>query len=338
MSDGLTLTPEPVVERLAKDIVETYQQDLSRRVQPPTKRSAIWLSDTHDCKRFMAYSCLEGEKRRPMTTEVQAVLEAGTIWEREIIIPKLMKLGFQVQGQADTVEIKNSSGEVIARGRVDLFIRYEGEIVPCEIKALNSHTYARINEVEDLFRQPWTEKYVRQLMLYCYGKDKEWGLFIISDRAGHLKVIPLYLEYEYCEKILKALEDTWKYVKSQDLPDRIPYTPKLCDSCQFGHICLPEKVLEGGEAFDDQELAQTLARHEELKPLAKEYEEIHGEVVGRFKGKSQATVSGRFIVRPSKFTKVSYDTKALSDETRKSIAKEIEVWKVEVKEITEAKA
>ena len=153
-----TLSPPPLAEELAAEIVEARKSHLREQIKSPASRTVFWISDIHACDRYMAYSCLEGDKRKPVNEEIQAKFESGNIWESETI-RELQALRFDIYRQTDSVTVKNPKGEVIATGRVDVFIKYKAQLFPAEIKSLDSNIYRQINAIEDLFRKPWLEKY-----------------------------------------------------------------------------------------------------------------------------------------------------------------------------------
>lgn len=324
----------PAVDKLASEILEARLTHLKSRIRPQDKRDYMYLSDVHACTRHNFYSMAEGDKRKPMDEFVQARMEAGEIWEPKII-SQLTDMGFQwVEGQV-RVEIKNRSGEKIGSGKIDGKIAYGGRRFPCEIKNLSENVFRRIQSVEDLFKTEWTEKYLRQLLLYMYGHNEEQGLFIITDRGGLWRVIPIYLgnHLDYAERVLKNMEAAFEAKKIGQAPDRIPYQHRLCGPCQFATVCQPTTVIEGGEVLEDPEIAAMLEQHELLKAKADDYKEIHESVKALFQGKPETTVNGRFIVKPKKSSRASYDTKLLDPKVRESIKKMTESWSVDIEDV-----
>ncbi len=294
----------PAIEGLIQDIWKAREDDLKGQIRPQSKRNYMYLSDIHSCVRHNYYSMAEGDKRKPFETYVIALMNSGNVWERETV-RELMKYGFEVVLAQQTIvipyagRIKKLQGKTAARGKIDGMILYKRDQIPFEIKSMGQNVYARIETVEDLFSNEWTEKYVRQLLMYLYGNNKEYGFFLLNDRSGHWKMIPVYLGnwLDYAEKTLRLIEDAWEAKALDKIPDRIPYNHKICGRCNFNTICCPETVIEGGAVLDDPELEARLARHSELKPMHKEYGDLHEDLRALFKDKPQTTI-GHFIVQP----------------------------------------
>lgn len=324
-------------EELADEILAGGKEHVRARLskRTPEKRDYMYLSDIHSCGRHNFYSMAEGDKRKPFSEWTDGNLEAGEIWE-DVTVSWLGEMGFRVNERNVPVQIKSRSGKLIARGRIDGTVTFKGSVIPAEIKNLDPNVFGRINEVDDLFRQEWTEKYVRQLLMYLYGRNEEAGLFIIGDRAMHYKILVVFLGnyIEYAERVLQLIEKAHAAKEAGQAPDRITYNHRLCGNCQFAHVCLPTMVLEGAETLTDPELEAKLARHEELKPLAKQYDELHDDVVAFFKEKPQVTVGGRFVVIPKSITKKTFDWKALklTKEQLAEIQGERTEWRVEIQD------
>jgi len=338
MADTTTAQDTPIADQLAQEILDARLQHLRQQIRPQNKRDYLYLSDVHTCTRHNYYSMVEGDKRNPINEFLQARFEAGNIWEQKIVA-QLLDMGFQVTSGQVTVEIKHKD-KILGRGKIDGKIRFRGKTIPCEIKNLDGNIFRRINCVEDLFEDEWLEKYVRQLLLYMYGQNEEEGIFLITDRGGLWKVLPIYLGnyLDYAELTLRNMERSMEAKDRGEIPDRITYHPKICGRCQFNAVCLPTTVIEGGETLQDPEIENLLERHTELKEKAAEFEEIHDTIKDLFKEKPQTTVGGRFIVKPKKRVRTSYDAKLLDPEARKAIKKETEFWVIEIEKIPEAAA
>jgi len=346
MTDQEPSLKKPVIEDLMDDIFESRKKEIARNIRPQNKRPYLYLSDIHFCNRHNYYSMVEGDKRRPINDYVQLLFESGNIWERETI-RELMLLGFDVMAGQQSVEVKyggklvDERGKIIGKGRIDGKIKYKKQIIPFEIKSLGENVYRKIESVEDLFKYEFTEKYVRQFLMYLYGDAIEAGIFIINDRSGHWKIMVIYLGnfLDYCEKVLRNMEAAWEAKIAEKEPDRIPYNHRLCGNCQFNAVCVPETIIEGGETLEDPELEAKISRHEEIHELKKEYDDIHDDLKALFKAKPQTTI-GKFIVTPKKTTKLGgYDYKQLPKETLDKIAKPpIDSWGFKVDDITKSPA
>lgn len=332
MSEGTAVT-FPAVEQLVEEINTAVIEDFKTQIYPQRKRDYMYLSDIHRCPRYNLYSMVEGDKKKPFEPAVVGKLEAGKMWEKEVQ-RKLLSMRFDFIKAQETVELKSKTGELIARGKIDGVIRYKGQEFPAEIKMVNPYTFNQINSYDDFFKTEWTEKYLRQLLMYMYTKNKEQGLFILGPgNDTKPKPIPVYLDYGYCEGVLQKIEKAFEAKKGGDVPERIPYSPKICGMCGFTHICTPDVIMEGADRIDNEELASMLARHEELKDLKREYDAVHESVQDQFKGKPKTTISGQFIVTPKKRMMMRYDTKLLDQKVRDEIKTQTEAWVIDIERI-----
>ena len=320
---------------LADSILSKRIQRLEGMATAYPRRNSI-LSDIGECERQMVYSVLDWEKRPVAQPDLQARFEVGKVFEREVV-RELMDMGFQFEQSQAPVQIKNRAGELIATGKIDGFIRWEGVRVPVEIKSMHPQIFQSIKSVEDFQKKPWLRKYTRQLQAYMFGNSCEWGLFIVGDCLGHWKMLPLALDYGEAEAILQRLERVHDSIKAKKYPDRIVYDQSVCGKCPFSAICLQDIIQTEAEIFDSPEWDAKLERHEELKPLAKEYEEIHENIKDSFKGVHKSIIGGRWLIQsvPSKRTayELPEDVKAEIDELKKNHAVLLPVERLVIEKI-----
>lgn len=194
-----------------------------------------------------------------------------------------------------------------------------------------------------MFEQDWTQKYMRQILCYLLGNNIEQGLFILTDRANHWKVIPVFLgqHLDFAERTLQLIERAWEAKKAYEggdanaVPERIAYHSRICGTCAFAStICLPEERIGGAEILDDPDTEAMLARHEEIKPVAAEYNVLHESVLALFRGKPQVTVGGRYVVIPKSRKGTRLNTKLLTDDERKRIQESTEIWTIKIDDIS----
>ena len=182
-------------------------------------------------------------------------------------------MGLEFVETQSPFEIKNVAGEVIASGKIDGKILWNGKAVPVEIKSMNENSFNTINSLDDFRKKPLYRKYLRQMQLYLYGNNQEAGMFIISNFRTE-KIIIVTLDYGECEYILSRLERLWEMKKKGVYPDP-EYRPELCDRCPFSCICLTDVTNKPADFINNEALEEKLHRHEELKALKKEYEEYN---------------------------------------------------------------
>jgi hypothetical protein len=112
--------------------------------------------------------------------------------------------------------------------------------------------------------------------------SKERGYFILKNKStGAMKEIPVALDFEYAETLLKKLERVNAHIAAETLPERIEYTDKMCGECAFQSICLPNRAAAELQFRDDAELEAMLDKYFKLKEAAKEYDDLDNELKTR---------------------------------------------------------
>lgn len=278
------------------------QKALRDKIGEPAKREIMWFGDVHDCDRHNTYSMIDGDKRSRWDEWVQAKLDAGREWE-QITKRELSQLGYEALLAGEVVEIKNKHGQVIARGRTDLSLRrinadHRAKLIPVEMKQMQTFMWEAIAEQKDLLRNPWTRKYLRQIFLYMYGKNIDEGLFFLGDFQGHWKLIPVYLDYEFVEDVIRKIERAAQARQDARLPDRIPYDPQLCGSCQFAHICIPDiSMIPSQKIEGSYVLGELFERRDQLLEKWAEVEKINAKIKKFFEDvKDGVFTVGNFVV------------------------------------------
>lgn len=294
----MTEAPNPKVtlgQALALDIELRRKADLESKIKVFPRNQPI-LSDIGDCDRQIVYGVTNWQDREPFPVDVQARLEAGKTIEKDVI-RELTGLGYTIILEQMPVEIRGRDGGLLARGKIDGMIVYHGQKIPFEVKSMQPHVYDRISKAEDMLRKPYMRKYLRQLWSYLYGHGLEHGLFILSNGLGGVKAIPLDLDYGECESILQRLERVDKHLKAKTLPDRIDYNADICDHCAFAKVCLPDVMRKEADVLADESLIAMLERREEIKVVAKEYDEIDESIKKTIKSSDiKRGIAGGFVI------------------------------------------
>ena len=310
MSEITTTLSE--VDLLAQEITAAREKFLNSKIGKAEKRERVWFGDVHDCDRHNVYSMTEGDQRTRWDAFVQAKLDAGREWE-QITKRELAALGYEPMLAGETVEIKNRRGEVIARGRTDCSLRrinddHRAKLYPVEMKQMQTHMWSQITKWQDLLRNPWTKKYVRQLFLYMYGKGIDEGLFHLGDFQGHWKLIPVHLDYEFVEDAISKIERATEAREKGVLPGRIPFDNALCGRCQFAHVCIPDIKTLGIEQIGNKTTAALLERRDALSEKASEYAKIDKTIRELFKDiKDGCYTIGSFIITRKGVQQTKYD-------------------------------
>jgi len=308
------------INELIDEIIKRRKNSLSQKINHYQRKNSI-LSDIGECNRQLVYNVLDWDKRPLHDEELQARFDVGNLWEREVI-RTLQELGFDFILSQSPVAIKNRNGELIATGKIDGFIQHDKQRFAVEIKSMNPNIFNQVKSLEDFQKKPWLRKYLRQLTLYLLANNQEWGLFILVDGMGHWKMIPLALDYGEAEFIIQRLETVHEFIKKKEYPDRIVYDTSICDRCPFALICLQDINKTPAELIIDDAVEQAVARHEELKPLAKEFDEIHDEIKEKFKNVAKAIIGDKFIVQNIASKRTAYELTPEAEEQVAAIKKE----------------
>ena len=143
-------------------------------------------------------------------------------------------------------------------GRIDGRVNKAGRRpILYEFKTMNPHYYEKINSQMDMVEheKDYIRSYPAQLQIYMYDKNEENGIFVLCNTDSlEWKVIPVSLDYSYCEFLLKRAEDVKKEYdkRTENNPfKRIPYG-NTCKYCEFAHLCLPDIKNEGLDIVDNQ--------------------------------------------------------------------------------------
>lgn len=324
-SNGQALTI-PKVETLKAELEKRREQTLAAKISSYPRKNPI-LSDIGDCDRQIAYGVAEWKIKKLPTIDLQARFEVGHLMEREMT-KELLEMGFDFQGGQEAVTVHGKGGILLATGRIDGFIKWEGEKIPVEFKSMHPNIFNQVETIEDFQRKPWLRKYIRQLQMYMFGHAKEYGLFGLTDCLGGKKWFILYLDLGECELLLQRLENVVGHLSKGTLPDRINYSEQVCGRCDWAHMCLPDIMRSEAEILTDPELIAQLERREELDSLASEYDKLDKAVKAKLKGVRKG-VAGEFFINGS-------------EKTRRAFAKGPEIeptkyWQVDIQRIGEQK-
>lgn len=315
---------------LIDHIINRRHDVLNKKITRYPKR-AFTCSDIHECDRYMIHSLLDWDKRELHDAGLQAIFDAGNKEEENVKNRIGYELGLEFIETQSPFEIKNKAGEVIASGKIDGKILWNGKAVPVEIKSMNENSFNQINSLDDFKKKPLYRKYLRQMQLYLYGNSQEAGLFILSNFRTE-KLILVELDYGECEYILSRLERLWDMKKKGIYPDP-EYRPELCDRCPFSHICLTDVSNKPADFINNELLEEKLSRREELAIAKKEYDELDEEIKATFKQIPHAFVGQSFEIIGREQIRKSVDTKAMPDDLKAPYMKETSCWITKIKKI-----
>ena len=277
-------------------------------------RHSIWASQLdHPCLRQNEYALTRWQDAIKISGRLQEIFDEGHIHE-EAVLEKLKTAGFKVrQSQRPLFEKVKHNGKEYRygiSGRLDTELTHDllgGVWYPAEIKSMEPFAWESINTVGDLLKHKryYLRMYPGQVMLYLYASGVERGLMILKNKvSGRLKFIWINLNLDYVEGMLKKAEEINEVVakieaspdKADDLlTERISFDEKICGSCAFAHICLPDRQFGGEEIVLDEATELSLERREVLKSYADEFKELDESLKEKFKARG----AGKYLVGSS---------------------------------------
>ena len=247
----------------------------------------------HECLRYLVLNRTRWQEKTLHDTRLQTIFNEGNLHEKAVL-RLLENAGYNVIEQARAFEWK----EYDITGHIDCKIVLNGKAPPTEIKSASSYMYDTINNIQDLYngKYHYLRKYPAQLNLYLLMDDKPEGLFIFKNKqTGALKEIPMSVDYDLGEKLIKKAMAINMHVAEDTLPDCIPWDEQICGDCGYAHICLPEPKRDALEIKTDPELEVKIRKWFELKPHKSEYESLDKEIKAQLKSQDKIVIGDYFI-------------------------------------------
>jgi hypothetical protein len=292
-------SPTAIAERIEAE----WAQHLARTARLPTAHDYVFASSWRTCTRRMVYELVAGDQQQPFTAEVLAKFRRGEDRERDLLAD-LTRIGrdaepsFQLVSQQERFTLKDHKGRTAIVGKVDARLAIAGQRAPLEIKSWSPFLTDRIEHFEDLFENPWTRSGGYQLLAYLYGAGEPYG-FILLDRSGLPRLLPVELDsnLDRMEEFLARAERVLDHVEAGTLPDYLDDAAE-CRRCPFyGSTCNPPLGATGApRLISDPDLELALARREQFKAAAEEYDHADKYVKEQLRGIEHAIV-GSFHIR-----------------------------------------
>src|SRR3990167_2905654 len=273
--------------QMAEKRTERLEQEAHRPPFNPRRHYAYMLNG---CARQLVYAHTNWEEKEPFTAGVVSRMKDGQQEEKQVI-RKIIDDGFEVVEQ----QVQLDDDKYFITGRIDGKLKWQGHKVPFEVKRLNPFVFDKINAATDLKNDVFLMKYLRQLTLYLLLHSQASGLLILSNGLGDRKYIPVPLDYELGEAILRDLDTANAHMKAGTLPERIPYHSRTCGYCPFKRTCLPDMNFGEGAIMGDLELNAAVARFATLKPSNSEYEKLKKSIAASVKDKP-LIVAGDYLI------------------------------------------
>lgn len=262
-------------------------------------RSSNWASDLgFGCDTYQVLSRLKSELKSLVSLGLKKVFRASGYWETPNLI-LMSEAGLRIVEQKRPFQWqeKQIHGEVDAQIVVE-GISEKGVKMPLEHKAVSPNVFATVlkHKIDKIpltkSRYHFLKKYPAQLMAYDLMAGSEFGAWFFFNKVNgdfFFWINPLDLEYG--EEIVQRAERTNAAVAANAIP--APVRTQLCEDCDYAEtFCFVGKDFGPGADIwlDREEVNEQVKRYLELKPLAKEYEELAEDL--------KILVKGRHIILP----------------------------------------
>lgn len=247
----------------------------------------------HPCLRYLVLLRTRWQEKTLHDNRVQMVFDMGRAVE-DMVYQDLREAGFTIVEQQRPF----SWAKYQITGSIDCKLAIDGKAYPTEVKSAAPHPFESINSVQDMLRHKYLymRKYPAQLTLYLLMDNKEEGLFLFKNKSsGELKEIWVDLDYDFAESLVKKAELINNHVTDGTLPEPMEYDENICGDCGFAHICLPDRIGNEVEVTQDGVLLELITRYFELKPGAKEYDEVNERINKLVQGREKILVGDYFI-------------------------------------------
>lgn len=271
----------------------------------------------HPCEKYLVLARTRWHDRTLHDVGLQHIFDDGIVHEKALV-RDITEAGINFQEQQRSYELKEQK----ITGHIDGKVINNDEIFPCEIKSVNPWDWDRIPSWTDDIdgwrmmleaKKVWLRKWPFQVMCYLYMGNSEVGILLLKNKlSSQIKQVVIKLDYELMESILKKAESVNDHVANNTLPSPIEWEDWICEKCPFLHICLPDIDFgKGLELIDDPELEGQLELYCQLKPQAKECEDLYKVIKKKIEGKTALIgdfqITGKyqerkgFTVKDSKF-------------------------------------
>jgi len=287
------------------NIVQTVTDFLQKERRGYAPACNYASSAGYPCARKLVYDRLNWQEKLLPEPSKLMIFREGNLHE-EAVVKLLQEAGFNIVETQRPFEWP----ELQVRGRIDGRLKLDGQLIPLEIKSINSYGFDAINSVEDMRSSSkwWERGYYDQFQLYLFMTNEPEGIMLFKNKqSGGLKQLTIPIDYEYAEKIAKKLELVNQHVAAKTYPDRTP-DRTVCQYCDFRHICLPDEESDQIEITDNVELLELLEEREQLREAAKDYEAVDKKLKEYWKRTEPGAylVGGKFQVKLSSCKRTFY--------------------------------
>lgn len=274
---------------IIEKILETKQANIKQAPVHTNRASQLG----HPCIRYLVFERTRWNEKILHGASLQMVFDIGNDFE-DRVIKDLKDAGFQVMEQQRAFFWKDYN----ISGHIDAKLMVDGVVYPIEVKSMSPFAFDKVDGIDDMLNSKYAymRQYPAQMMLYLLMDNKERGIFLLKNKVtGAMKEIIVDLDYALGESLLQKAEAINKHVAGSTLPDPIEWDDHICGDCGYQHICMPDRIGKEVEMVDDTELEELIGRYEQLKPAAKEYEEVDKRISEIVKGRDKLLVGNWFI-------------------------------------------
>ena len=308
------------------ETLRSWENTIRERLTQGNKKypvHSIWASRAgHPCTRFLEYTITRWQDEAPIDASTRLMFEDRKRAQEQMQI-LLTNAGCEVREvETPVFEVVTKNGKRLrygVTGRIDFTLKPPGadKFYPTEFKTVSGDI--RFKTLDDIKNSEhhYIRGYIAQLMMYLYARGEEEGLFLFkSVSTSDFRFIPVELDLEYVEEILKKVEKVNEDIEQGNLADRIPYTPSICGKCSFKHICLPSTDFSGNDV-KDPELIGALQRRDELLPLAEELKRLEELIDEKTAGlKVGEYEAGEYIIKISSYKRAFVNSSLIPEDIK----------------------
>jgi CRISPR/Cas system-associated exonuclease Cas4 (RecB family) len=281
------------------DFASAVEQIKADVMAKKAERAAVYAQDVlrassfHPCPREMYYQVANWRDKEPPSPEKQCLFDFGNTVETHAL-QDLAAAGYKVTRQQQPFEIPVEGG--IIRGHIDGWMTggaLGDEAYPVEIKG---YTYEaeRIDDWHEFLMKPqhWLRQVPAQLTLYMLGTNTPAAVLVMVDKKGaEIYPLPVELDYDYGESLLKKAELVYEHLAVEIPPDRIEYSSVMCGNCDFRHICQPlDPTLDDEGCVLDPWIVNLAEMHEFTKPASQAHDKAKEELKAVYKAVGRETL------------------------------------------------
>jgi len=270
------------------------------------------------CERRLWYDQREWQEAALPTVGLQGIFAWGRDFE-QALIRRLMEAGYSWRAS----QLAREWPHFNITGHIEGEISEDGvHWTLAEVKGIHPNFFDRVTTWRDFLSMgPIYSQYAAQVQLYLLLDNVESMVLIVGKKGTYwpVKFLPVELDLEYAESLLRKAERVNRAVENGPIPDRTD-DAAVCQPCPYKLHCLPsEDFGPGAELLDDPDLLAQLHRRDELAPLRAEYEATDKAIKTAMKGRplvliDEYRITGKEVSRKGYEVKPSayWDTRILN--------------------------